>query len=891
MYLQKLQIKWGVLAATFFIFTALTVQSQIQIQGLINQNEGAAAWNADGSGPEPYGNGHGSFMYYAASCDYVNPASTAGAHVLSVGNDFPLFALALTDNGFTPAQVRIKMALASLGDDLEGVDWFFMENEDYLNFYPFSLTLTLDEEPLISGTANYIIFQYGVSTGYQWFCESNFFIPVNASGGSSSAVQAVASAFLQDVGDQELRIMFETFGTSVNFSSNGRSGVYYNFTGSFEKGLPEIRLLGLHADNEGAAGWDANGTGPEPYGNGHSNFLYYCASVDYDDINPSPDAALCHLLDVEKGFQNTILQLQYRGFEIGDIKIKMGLASFGPDVEGEDWGMENGYPWLNEYNNLFTFELNGEPILQLLCDTNKMVTYTNYYSSHSSIGKLDDISQNASVEAQYVALSFLKDIGTHFLEVNTGQMHSAGSFTGNGRNGGFYSINEASLVALHEKATFLQEGTLSGNLNLDGSPYYIEGHQWIENGQTLTIEPGVRIGVRGPYHFDVQGRLKAEGTPDHVITFTSSNPNLWWDGIDFDETPVENDTSLFNHCIFQYALAQGTAAQYNSGGAMAIRNVDKIKIQNSIFRHNKATLPAGIYPPCGGAIAFENSDLLIHKCTFYNNTAKYGGAVHCYLGSDATISRCLFYNNTAESDAGAIQIWDNCKPAIFNNTFSINNAGNNGGAIDVFSFSNPGFGNNIFWGNEAVTDGQQISISSNDCPVAITYCDVQGGESGIGPFGIQTPGVYENNIDADPLFVDITNFNFLLDNVTPSPCINAGDPTSPPDPDSSRSDMGCYQQDISTGLNDQHNFGMSAEIFPNPFTENLTISFEIKNTSEVTIEIFNAIGEKVEIISQSNLQPGKHTLTWQNALLPEGIYFLRLQTGTGSFIQKIVKTK
>ncbi len=45
-------------------------------------------------------------------------------------------------------------------------------------------------------------------------------------------------------------------------------------------------------------------------------------------------------------------------------------------------------------------------------------------------------------------------------------------------------------------------------------------------------------------------------------------------------------------------------------------------------------------------------------------------------------------------------------------------------------------------------------------------------------------------IDADPLFVDPENNDFHLS--LGSPCIDTGDPASPPDPDGSRADMGAY---------------------------------------------------------------------------------------------------
>jgi len=67
--------------------------------------------------------------------------------------------------------------------------------------------------------------------------------------------------------------------------------------------------------------------------------------------------------------------------------------------------------------------------------------------------------------------------------------------------------------------------------------------------------------------------------------------------------------------------------------------------------------------------------------------------------------------------------------------------------------------------------------------VQATYCDIQGGWHGTG------------NIDADPLFVDPTLGDYHLQ--WPSPCIDAGDPESPLDPDGTRADMGAYYFDYS----------------------------------------------------------------------------------------------
>jgi len=140
------------LVTIFALFLAVhysIAQPQIQFEGLYSAGEGGAAWDADGSGPEPYGYGHGSNYYYVASRDYVDASSTAGAHMLDNISGFPAFEQALLDNGFTAGQLTLKLGLASMGEDVEGIDWFTISTTDYSNFYPVHCTLELDGSPLL----------------------------------------------------------------------------------------------------------------------------------------------------------------------------------------------------------------------------------------------------------------------------------------------------------------------------------------------------------------------------------------------------------------------------------------------------------------------------------------------------------------------------------------------------------------------------------------------------------------------------------------------------------------------------------------------------------------------------------------------------------------------
>jgi hypothetical protein len=797
---------------------------------------------------------------------------------------FPAFAQALADNGYTLQQVKFKVGLTSMGEDQEGEDWFSFGDEHYINFYSFEITVLLDGELLLTGTTGYWLYHIGPSTTWNWNVKTNYFVPVNASGSSSAGVQAVACAFLQDVGDEEVFLTFQTVGNSQPLSGNGRSGAYWSLTGSIQKGLPQIPIKGLYADNEGIAAWDADGTGPEPFGDGHEDFLYYASSVDYDNINPSPDACLAHFLDGSTGFFNTMLQLEYRGFVIGDMKIKESLVSLGPDVEGEDWGFENGHDWLNYYNNGFIIELNGEPILEIMQDTNKLVEMTSYWECITSVAKVYDISANASPEAQFVAQSFMKDMGTHYLKTATSSITFAVTFTGNGRDGAFYNINAASVTGVHEKATFVPGGVVSGTWTAEHSPYYVEGHLSIQNGQTLTIEPGVKVAVRGPYHFTVQGCVMAEGTAGDNIIFISSNPNLWWDGFDYVNTPSANDTSVFDHCTFKHSYAQGpTASWLNSGGVFAIMSYNKLKIFNSIFNNNKADYTITMPYPCGGAIVLSTASPVISNCVFLNNVATYGGALFCASNSNPEISRCLFYNNHAVA-AGAICTHTFSNPTLVNNTISLNSAEVRGAGVEVFNNSDPDLNNNIIWDNQAPI-WSQVCVGTSDCNVDITYNDIEGGEEGIGPYGIGT-GVYENNIDEDPEFVDVSAFDFHI--YESSPCHNSGDP-SILDPDGTVSDMGYCFTWCTTSVDELLVSDMQLTVFPNPVGANSLIEYSLLHNSPVTMKIIDLGGREIATLINEFQQHGEQKVVFNTTALPAGVYFCVLKTNEGIQTKRMIK--
>jgi len=78
------------------------------------------------------------------------------------------------------------------------------------------------------------------------------------------------------------------------------------------------------------------------------------------------------------------------------------------------------------------------------------------------------------------------------------------------------------------------------------------------------------------------------------------------------------------------------------------------------------------------------------------------------------------------------------------------------------------------------------------------------------------------------------------------------------------------------------------QAYPNPFNPQTTISFIVPQTSANTrLAIYNQKGELVKELVNSQLSAGKHSSSFDAAVMSSGIYFCRLQIGTQNYSQKL----
>jgi len=85
-------------------------------------------------------------------------------------------------------------------------------------------------------------------------------------------------------------------------------------------------------------------------------------------------------------------------------------------------------------------------------------------------------------------------------------------------------------------------------------------------------------------------------------------------------------------------------------------------------------------------------------------------------------------------------------------------------------------------------------------------------------------------------------------------------------------------------------FGLQP-VYPNPFNPALTIPYGLTEDGQITLKVYNLRGQLVETLMNTNALKGAYSYTWQPLNLSAGIYFIQLQSGNKTNLQKVVFVK
>jgi len=312
-------------------------------------------------------------------------------------------------------------------------------------------------------------------------------------------------------------------------------------------------------------------------------------------------------------------------------------------------------------------------------------------------------------------------------------------------------------------------------LTVTNSPHDMTRSVLVNEGVTLTLEPGVTISIADGAGLRINGCLIAQGTEANPITFTSATGMTagLWNGINFTDTATDATFddggnyvcgSILQYCTIKYGGGSGAYGlvqidqsnpfidnciiQYSETSGIFAMNASSLKIYNSTISNNNGAPfdNNGSYLSSlenGGGIYTYGGSVTISDCTITDNATggydgvSYGGGIYC--DSNSTLTNCTITDNYSRvgtnSYGGGIYCGSNSTltNCTITDNFSSSGGGSSGGGIYC--------GDNSMLTNCTIINNY-VSRISNDVnsyggglycngSVALTDCTITGNSSSV----------------------------------------------------------------------------------------------------------------------------------------------------------------
>ena len=465
------------------------------------------------------------------------------------------------------------------------------------------------------------------------------------------------------------------------------------------------------------------------------------------------------------------------------------------------------------------------------------------------------------------------------------------------------SIGSAAMVAEQHDTILVEPGTYGGSHSFggkdllltsrylyDNDPQFIattilDGFQrssvfCAERGETVDAE--LRgLTLRNGRAYLGGGLFIFESEPTVRNCLITGNSAQWGGGV-----YVQSASPMFLDCSIEdnHAIETG-------GGVFMDRS--RARFERINFSRNESADVGG------GITAVNSSYLTFTNCVITGNqAANSGGGAEMLRASHCSFMKCLIVSNTVLSNTGTggAIFTDRSLQSIDFCTFSDNDArlgaaiycANGGGAI---------LGSSIVWGEWELP----VYLANDGTPttIHISYSDIEGGEEAIIRERGSSLDWGDGNIDADPLFAAVEEGDYRLTwtdypmgDEYKSPCIDAGDPDEPLDPDSTLPDMGSFYFDHdplhAPYVSDAAAFDdfRLVSFGPNPFNGKLSIVWEQPVSGAVDLTIWDLTGRLVRERDLGNQKWGRHHISQSFDGLPSGLYWIRLESEGRAFLVK-----
>jgi hypothetical protein len=94
-------------------------------------------------------------------------------------------------------------------------------------------------------------------------------------------------------------------------------------------------------------------------------------------------------------------------------------------------------------------------------------------------------------------------------------------------------------------------------------------------------------------------------------------------------------------------------------------------------------------------------------------------------------------------------------------------------------------------------------------------------------------------------------------------------------------------QPEATNIEEEISIFSNAVVYPNPASDRINFRFEMSNTSEVSIEVYDMVGQKVAERYLGVLPTGGHDYVMGTEAMENGIYIIIVNSGNSAFANKV----
>lgn len=347
----------------------------------------------------------------------------------------------------------------------------------------------------------------------------------------------------------------------------------------------------------------------------------------------------------------------------------------------------------------------------------------------------------------------------------------------------------------------------------------------------------------------------------------------------------------------------GYGAGIHCENCTSIEIIDNVIESNTIY--GKYMDVAGGHGYGAGISCMQCTSPVITQNVIRDNTigfthgTNYAGGIYCTYCPESEIT----FNVIIGNDPQGIYSDNSFSFRVINNTIT----SNAGYGIDNY-FADMNIYNNIITDNQGGGikwgSGSSLDISYNDVwntsGSDFVNCPSGVGDTSWGANNNSTPCDSFYNIICNPLFKTspLDSAYYLLPN---SPCINAGDPESPYDPDNTTADMGAFYYDKTTDVTEgDRTIVMSGfellQNYPNPFNPETKMAYYLSKPGWVKLAIYNVVGQEVKVLVDEFQTAGMNSTSWDGkdnsgTSVASGIYLYRLKAGDYAESKKMLLLK